>query len=385
MKKVLCLIPSMVGGGAEKVMSILVNQLQERSDLDVTLVTMENLPDEHAISLDVKRHTLSNLREHDPAYQKAIAFPFQLFQFIRFVKKNSPYIIIAFLERAVILTLISSYFIRARLIISERNGITQNLSTRGFFARTVLEFVYRHLYKRAHKIVVVSRTIQNDLIHDYQVPSEKIELIYNPYEIEKIDHLKTLRLPEPHRAFFDSGRVLINVGRYYPVKNQGALIEVFAALRESFPDLKLCLIGKGPLENEILAALEKHQVKEHTLLPGFQKNPYAYLSCSSIYVMTSLFEGFPNAMVEAMLCGLPVVAYDCKSGPQEILEDRFGKIVPLNDKNSLKAAIFTLLTNSTQYNYYKNAGSERARRFSVNSFITRFLKMINDNKELIQH
>lgn len=377
MTNVVCLIPSIVGGGAEKVMSILVNELENRPEMHTTLICMEELKDEHYISPGISRYTLTKIKENDPPLLKALGFPLQVFRFITYVRIHRPHVIISFLERAILLTLISSFFFKAKIIISERNGITQNLSTRGFFARGILKFFYSYLYERANNITVVSKTIKDDLVNDYGISAAKITVIYNPYELEKIDFLKNEKVPEEHANFFKEGRVLINVGRYYPVKNQVHLIEVFAELRRDFPDIKLCIIGKGPLEKEILVALDKHKITECTLLPGFQKNPYCYLYNSSIYVMTSLFEGFPNALVEAMLCNLPVVAYDCKSGPQEILDDKYGLVIPLNDGQRLKQALSMLLKDKSKYEHYQVVGSERARQFSVETFMSRFLALIN--------
>lgn len=366
--KVFCLIPAIVGGGAEKVMSILVNRLVRHSDFTVTLVSMEFIRDEHTISPDVRRIYLSQTKESDSSLKKGLTFPIQFFKFINIIRKERPDLILAFLDRAIILTLLSTFFHKTPVIVSERNGVTQSLNTRHFFARHALRFTYKFLFKRASKIIAVSRKIKEELTQ-FQISPKKIEVVHNPYEIEVVEELKQKDLPKEYADFFKSGKVIINIGRFHSVKNQLHLIDVFMDVKKSIPELKLCIIGKGPLRHQIESSIVEKDIQQDVLLPGFQKNPYAFLYNSTLYVATSLYEGFPNTLVEAMLCEIPVVAYDCIAGPREILEDKYGLLIPLNHSEMLRNAIESLLTNPDSYKDYKLAGYSRAKEFSTEVFI----------------
>src|SRR5690606_7014711 len=108
------------------------------------------------------------------------------------------------------------------------------------------------------------------------------------------------------------------------------LIRAFARVRATRNDARLVILGEGEQREEIERLVAELGLKPHVSLPGFVKNPYAYMARAAVFVLSSRWEGFPNVLVEAMAVGVPVVATDCMAGPAEILENgRYGQLVPV--------------------------------------------------------
>jgi glycosyltransferase involved in cell wall biosynthesis len=207
------------------------------------------------------------------------------------------------------------------------------------------DFGMKLLYRRADKVITVSRLLERDFATTYGVPAEKITTIYNPYDFDDMRQKGQLPLPEENQSFFESGFVFANVGRMVHQKGLWHLVKAFAQVHEKRPEAKLVMIGEDWTDGKLPALLEKLQLQESVLLTGRVRNPYQYLQRAQCYVLSSLFEGFPNALVEAMACGLPVIAADCPSGPREILyrepdltqkasevtEADYGLLIPLTE------------------------------------------------------
>ena len=131
-----------------------------------------------------------------------------------------------------------------------------------------------------------------------------------------------------HPWFGDGGApVILAAGRLAPQKDYPTLLRAFAEVARSRP-ARLVILGQGVERERLLELAERLGVADRFDLPGFDVNPFRYMSRASVFVLSSRYEGFPNVLAQAMACGAPVVSTDCRSGPSEMLEGgRWGRLV----------------------------------------------------------
>lgn len=234
----------------------------------------------------------------------------------------------------------------------------------------------RMFCKYADRVLCCSKTIENEIREKYLCDSAVT--LYNPLDIEKIREdaeKETARLP------WTEGRILVSMGREDEVKGFWHLVKIFALVHQKMPDTKLMIIGEGEfLEYRKLA--QGLGVGSEVFFTGLQKNPYPYLRESTLYLLTSHYEGFPNAMVEAMSLGIPVIATDCMTGPREILEDKYGILMPnmesgpnmdpldiSEEEKAFAARVTALLQSGTEMESYRKLAAERASMYSKEEYV----------------
>lgn len=208
-------------------------------------------------------------------------------------------------------------------ILSMVKGCKNILSIRGY--GTVAEMkskkglIFSKLYKKANNIICVSKNIAMEverIIGD----KSKISLLYNAYDVNEIEYNSEEALSEEEKAMF-SPNTVVSVGTYRYEKGYWHLLKAFAQVKDNIRDARLIIIGPkySNYFEKTLELVKKLHLEDGVILMDFNGNPYKYIKNSKVYVLSSISEGFPNALVEAMACGVPVIAADCKTGPREIL------------------------------------------------------------------
>jgi glycosyltransferase involved in cell wall biosynthesis len=235
-----------------------------------------------------------------------------------------------------------------RIIVSERNALRGGHLEQGWTAR-FLPALVRRAYGQADAVVAVSDGVADDLAAWSGLPRAQIVTIYNPVVTEELRHLA--RAPVDH-PWFQPGAppVIMSAGRLGRAKDFPTLIRAFARVRRNRP-ARLVIFGTGKSEaktDKSAAALRALAadlgIGDDLALPGFVTNPFAYMARAAIFALSSINEGLPGVLIQAMACGCPVVSTDCPSGPAEILEGgRWGLLVPPGDDAALAEAILATL------------------------------------------
>lgn len=256
----------------------------------------------------------------------------------------------------------------ARLVISERNQISAKArEARDAWQRAVYRAV-PWAYRAADRVVAVSGGVAADLAQFGRLPDGKIRVIHNPVFDPDIEALAQAPLDHP---FFETGGppIIVAAGRLHTQKGFDVLLRAFALARAQL-DCRLVILGDGPERARLSAQAEQSGLGYDIDMPGFCANPFALMARAGAFVLSSRWEGFPNALVEAMACGAPVIATDCPSGPREILEGgRIAPLVPVDDANALaQALIATLATRPNTA-----ASRARAQGFSVAAAARQYL------------
>ena len=384
-KKVLFIVNSLSHGGAEKVLSLLANNFHDKALFTVEIVLLENVRT-YPVSKDIKITAFSDDVQNN-AVKKLLMLPVNAVQLAKYVRQSNPDVVVSFIFRADFVNILSSFLTRKPTIVSARVHTSSTYSQKSLGA-TINKFLIRTLYPKADAIINVSQGTQQDLTENFHIPSEKQCVIYNPYETEKIESLAEQTpdtLPPLQRA-----RTFVIVSRLRPIKNIEMIIDIFATLPE---DTRLLIVGDGSHEAVLKARVSTLKLQERILFTGPQENPYQFMKQAAIYLSASHAEGFPNALVEAMLCGCAVISTDCPSGPREILapdtpfdallkegleETPYGILVAVKDYEAYKSAMLRLLENQAKREALAISGRKRATDFRMETILGQYARKIEE-------
>lgn len=262
---------------------------------------------------------------------------------------------------------------RSRLVLSERN--TFSIARRERLPRWLpVERLKRPLYRRADVIAAVSRGVADDLVATLRLPADQVSVVYNPVDV---DAAAPAPDPAPHPWLTEPIPVVLAVGRLVPQKGYPVLLDAFAAVRR-IRAARLLVLGEGPLRGSLQTQVESRGLSDDVRFLGFVTNPHAFMRRCAVYVLSSVFEGFPNALIEAMRCGAPVISTDCPSGPREIITEpgRNGLLVPVGDAQALADAIDTVLSSPPLRATLAQEGQRRAAAFRHESIVAAYERVL---------
>ena len=201
----------------------------------------------------------------------------------------------------------------------------------------------RRVLHRADRVLCVSRGVAEDLRALCSLPPDRLSVVPNPVITDELPILAAAPVEHPWLATTADIPVVLGIGRLATSKNFPLLLQAFARVRRQRA-VRLLVLGEGRQRARLLALRHRLGIGSDVDLPGFVSNPYSYLARAAAFVLSSSVEGSPNALVEALACGCPVVATDCPSGPREILQGgRLGRLVPIGDPQAMAEAILATL------------------------------------------
>ncbi|QZZ23414.1 glycosyltransferase [Leptothermofonsia sichuanensis E412] len=205
----------------------------------------------------------------------------------------------------------------------------------------------KYFYSWADGIVAVSQGAAEDLAEVANLPLKDIQVIYNP--VITPDFTEKAREPIEHPWFTNKDiPVIVSAGRLVDQKDYPTLIRAFAQIVKVHPS-RLVILGSGSDRSRLETLICQLDLKEHVVLLGHVQNPYKYMASADVFVLSSIWEGLGNVLIEAMALGTPVVATNCKSGPSEILADgKYGYLTPVGDSAALAEAISHVLSGNSK-------------------------------------
>jgi len=315
--KILFIVPSMRGGGAERVISTLLQHIDKNKfDLNLALITKEgkfldDIPTHvNLIDLDAKRVRNS------------------IFKIIKTINSLKPDIVFSTLGHLNLLISIIRPFLSKKIVFIGRESNTVSVINKQSKYPKLFDFLYNNFYNNFDHIVAQAEYMKKDLVENYNIKSEKITVINNPIDFENIKKLSNI----PSKELFDKAKInLLAVGRLSHQKGFDTLLEIMKELDEEY---FLTILGQGPDEEKLKIIIKEFSLESKIRLLGFQNNPYIYMKQADIFVLSSRFEGLPNVVLEANACGTTVIAFDCPGGTNEIIIDgENGYLAKCQNKN----------------------------------------------------
>ena len=302
-KRILFLVPSMRGGGSERVISMLVNNLDRRK-FDISLVLLKK---EGVYLKDI----YSDITIIDLKTNKA---RFAILKIRNLILKIKPDVVFSTLSHLnLVLSIIKPSLPKKIKFIARESSIASINNLQGKYPK-LFNFLYKKFYNNFDLIISQSYYMKNDLIKNFSIKENKIKVINNPVDILKINVLSQTN----EILFNKNNKNIIAVGRLDKEKGFDLLIKTFAKLPHNY---YLYFIGEGKEKNHLMEIAKKYNLSSRVYFIGFQSNPYKYMRQADLLILSSLYEGFPNVVLEANACGTPVVAFNCPGGTKEIIEN----------------------------------------------------------------
>lgn len=363
--KIAIYLPSMVGGGAEKVMLILAKGFSQRGyEVDLVLASatgayLEQVPS-HINIVDLKStRVISSL----PGL-------------VQYLRASRPDVLLSAMEHANTVAFLAGKISKIPLRIFA--SVHQNLSftKKSESLRDKLtQYWIRPFYPKLDGIVAVSQGVADELSEMIQKPLPQLHVIYNP--VVTTDLKRRSLEPIEHPWFQpEQPPVIIGVGRLVLNKDFSTLISAFVRVRKT-QTARLVIFGEGAERQNLQALINCSEFKEDISIHGFVDNPYPYMAAAELFVLSSVREGFGNVLVEAMACGTKVVSTTCPGGPREILEGgRWGELVPVADIDALASSI-SLQLSSSPVEGMKDSVFER---FHEDVIVKQYLELLEEKR-----
>lgn len=400
-KHLLFIIDSLVGGGAERIMTYIVNKL-DKERFSVSLCLSLGSKIDYDISKEIKLYHLLEIAPpniNTPALIHHIAricdqIPFskslknsywKIRSFLEafylasltlrdVIEEEKPDLIVSFLPNSNIIALITKYLFKIEIPIycSDRNTLSKEIKSLQYpFLYKALQ---KWLYKKADLHIAISNGVKEDLISKFKVPKEKVITIYNGIDIESVKTQSREPLEEETKEIFSDNETfrIISVGRLAKQKGHEYLLRAFKKVR-SKANCHLFILGEGDMRQRLEILAHELGIHRYLYLIGWHKNPFKFMARCNLFVLSSIWEGFGNVIVEAMALGLPIISTDCPSGPSEILDNgKYGILVPPKDEDALANAIIQVFSNKDLRIKLSQMSTERASDFKLERMLDNY-------------
>ena len=349
MGKVLFVTGSLIRGGAERVTSILSNDYAKRG-WDVTVVMVLHSYIGYELDPRIKIIDISN--DKKPIY---LTYPSTVLKLRKIIKDTDPDAVVSLMWNVCLISGVANIGLRKKLITSERNDPSK--TGRSFFKRKAIEAIYAN----SHCCVLQTKRVASLFPEKVQ---KKSVIIPNPIEVNTV-------------AKYGNKRV-ISCGRLTEQKNQKMLIEAFSRISKDFPEWTLDIYGEGPLKEKLLSLSKEKGLESRITLKGNVANFHEEIRDAELFVLSSDYEGLSNALLEAMMMGLPCISTDC-AGSDEVIDNmENGILIPVGDTEALKDAMAKLMSDRELSMKLGKAAAASSQRYSSTAVIGQWREVIED-------
>lgn len=373
--KSLILVNSGEAGGAEKVVSLLSNNLPEH---EVGLVFIKDKIF-HEFNSKMKKFVLHN-------HQSSNSLIYLALELKKIVKENNILTVQSHMYRSNYINVLAKLFGSTHTVQIVNCDCVSSKYTCGYKA-TLSKILIFLLYRFSDITITKSKAMLEDLKKYTKIKNGIV--IYNPIDLTKIKKMRMLASPHFDRKDYSFNKLLVNVGRFHEQKRQKDLIISLSKLDSSYG---LVLIGDGEEVDTCKNIARELGVSNRVIFTGKVKNPFSILKQCDLFIMSSSCEGFPNALVEAMACGLPIISSDHLSGAKEILSnsenvldlkkeheafscEEFGLLYPVGNTEELTGAINFIFDNN-KIDFYKERSLLRVVDYDLENSISIYKKLI---------
>ena len=361
-RRVSVFLPALEGGGAERAMLKLASGIQQRG-FRVDLVVANafgayvSCVPEGVRVVDLRRRGV------------LAALP----ALTRYLRNERPAAIVSALNHANLVAVWARRLaaLPAPLALSVQNNVSSKFLGNSVSLRErAVAAMVRRFFPWSDAITCVSEGVADDLAGSCRLPRNRILVIHNP--IVSADLARLAAEPAEHPWFGDEGPApVVAVGALHPQKDFPTLLRAFRIVRQRRP-ARLVILGEGQQRAALEALVSELGLDDCVSLPGFVDNPYAHMARASLFVLSSIYEGLPTVLIEAMAVGVAVVATDCPSGPQEILEGgRWGPLIRCGDVEGLADAI-----DATLEERRGGVDAEAVAAYSIDTVVPRYLGVL---------
>ena len=354
----LCFVlPSLAGGGAERAAVHILNAL-DPARWDKSMYLFER---DGPYLADVS----SSIRLEAGVGASRFGRWMSLRQFIRATR---PQLVVSFLSYFTVLTAVRSAFVGARVVFNQQTPMSAFLTDADYvwrrrWHRAVFTAVTRAGYAAADRVVATSRGVGADLEARFGVRPDAIRVVPNPVDLDRVRSAADEPLDPDHSARWQPP-VVVAAGRLADAKNYPLLLDAIALLRRRVP-ARLFILGQGELEGDLRRRIRALGLDEAVTLCGFQPNPWKYISRADVFALTSHYEGFGNVLVEAMACGVPVVA-TASPGTRDIVEHGVdGLLVDAHEPTAVADALARIVGDAAVRARMSAAARMHAGRFAL--------------------
>lgn len=370
--KVLVVLPSTVIGGAETRM---FNLLRGMKTIDTVLLTQAAISGFYE-PLAIGIHQFDNYGCHAPYACTSLKNILKYARAVQCVaKRERPNLLLGWMNNGTVYVnaakqLFCLNVLSIGTVLGNLSAYFESIHRRPSFREKV---IIRYCSAGANGIIVPSFGVKADLVNHYWADSEKISVIYNGIDIERVR-----RFANDAVSLEKRGPWIVTACRLGEQKDFSTLLTAFKKVREK-RCAKLLLVGDGEKRVAVERIVSDLQLEGEVILTGYQKNPFPYIANADVFVLSSHYEGFGNVLVEAMALGIPVVSTDCPSGPGEIIEQGVnGLLTPVGDTEALATAVLGLLEDADWRDRIAQQALQRAEVFSVERMVDGFATYLAD-------